>query len=374
MPIPGRKESPRFIRLALLACVIVAGLLIVDRVWALSTAWDSIDRVSLGPTPTTPVAEPTLPRSETDPPTTSSSLHPESTYSPSPTVTTTETTSSASTTTTQPSDGPVETSPPPPEILALIGTDSRSGLETTANFGDFPGERADVITLAIRKGPELTLLSVPRDLYTRDTCNGGHQRISSAYAGCDEEPGLSHLVAELELVTGQDIQHAVAVDLDGFQKIVDSVGGYEICSEYPLRDRKSGLRLEEGCTVADGGTTLAWLRSRYTERLVNGDWEYVPGVSDLTRNQRQRRFLISMLHRQAERAGPGDVLGLIESLAPHLTIDDELTLPDAASWIWDLRNAVVETREIPVTSETTSTGEAVLLPTVDIEELVDELT
>lgn len=358
-------------RFALLACVLVAGLLIVDRVWALSTAWDSIERVPLEPTVTTLRLERARGATEPDPPTTTSGqVAP--TDGASRTVTTTETTPSSSTT-SRSSDEFVETSPPPPQVLALIGTDSRIALESTANFGDFPGERADVITLAIRHGAELTLLSVPRDLYTRDTCNGGHHRISSAYSDCGEDPGLSHLVAELELVTGLDIQHAVAVDLAGFQEIVDSVGGYEICAEYPLRDRKSGLTLDEGCTVADGAMTLAWLRSRYTERLVDGDWEYVPGVSDLSRNMRQRRFLVSMLHRQAEKASAGDVLGLVQSIAPHLTIDEELTLPDAASWIWDLRNAPVKTREIPVTSETTSTGAAVLVPTVDIEEFVDEL-
>lgn len=250
--------------------------------------------------------------------------------------------------------------------MALVGSDSRSGLEDTEDFGDFAGRRADVIVLAIRDGEEIGLLSVPRDLWVDDLCDGGHHRISAAFSGCGDVNGLAHLVRELENVTGLEIGHAAAVDLAGFQDVIDELGGYEICTEYPLRDEKSRLDLDAGCTMADGETTLQWIRSRSTQRFVDGAWEPVPAVSDLTRNERQRDFLVDVLHRQAGRTDPRAILNTVESVAPHVTIDDQLSLADVAAWLWDLRDADVETVEIPVTGRTTSGGAYVLIPTVDV--------
>lgn len=61
----------------------------------------------------------------------------------------------------------------PPEVVALIGSDSRRGIDDLTEFGDFEGERADVIVLALRRGEMITLLSIPRDLHVEDRCRGG---------------------------------------------------------------------------------------------------------------------------------------------------------------------------------------------------------
>lgn len=281
--------------------------------------------------------------------------------------------SARSTTTTAGGTSIVQQAEDAPAAVALIGTDSRSGLSDLGDFGDFAGQRADVIMLALRSGDEVTLLSVPRDLYVEDTCRHGHHRIGDAYAGCGDRPGLTHLVAELEHVTRTDIQHAAAVDLAGFPAVVDALGGYEICTEHDLRDAKSGLDLAAGCRMADGETTLAWLRSRHTERHVDGGWEPVPGVSDLTRNERQRSFLLDMFERLRRRSGPGAILDGLRTAAPHLTIDDQLSMADAAAWVWRLRGADVETGEIPVRNRATAGGAAVLVPTTDVAQLVDDL-
>lgn len=258
--------------------------------------------------------------------------------------------------------------------MALVGSDSRADLEETDDFGDFPGKRADVIMVAIRSGEDLSLLSVPRDLYVPDSCAGGKHRISDALTACAGRSSLANLIAELESLTDLEVQHAIAVDLAGFVEVIDGLGGYEICTDHPLRDSKSGLHLDEGCTMADGETTLQWLRSRHTERNRDGHWEKVPGVSDLTRNERQRQFLVDILHQHARVTNPAGIANTIEDVAPHLTIDDELMLTDLAAWIWDFRNADIETAEIPVEGTTTSSGAQVLVPTVDVEEFVQDLT
>jgi LCP family protein required for cell wall assembly len=335
----------------------VAGYAIFEAI-SLAASWASVERVSIEAVPPGPRGG-----RESTPLQPTTTPAPRSTGSTSGQVTTT---SLVPNTTATSDPGLLERAEAPPSVMLLVGSDSRVGLEDTGDFGDFRGQRADVIVLAMRDGEQIGLLSVPRDLYVEDLCDGGRHRISAAFSGCGETNGLAHLVRELENVTDLHIEHAAAVDLAGFQNVIDQLGGYEICTEYHLRDVKSGLDLDAGCTVADGETTLQWLRSRRTERLVDGLWEDVPAVSDLTRNQRQRELLVDLLHRQARRSDPGVVLSAIKSVAPHLRIDDRLSLGDAAAWLWDFRSAEVETVEIPVTSQVTPGGSHVLVPSVDV--------
>lgn len=317
------------------------------------------------PPPTTAATETSRPQARMEPESEQGGTTTSTTHTTSQTTTSTEP-DRTTTILTQAED--------PPSVMALIGSDSRSGLEDLEDFGDFEGERADVIMLAVRSGDDSSLLSVPRDLYVADTCRGGRHRIGDAYDGCGERHGLANVVRELEEVTGLPIEHAAAVDLAGFQSVVDVLGGYEICNEHALRDPKSGLRLEPGCELADGETTLAWLRSRHTEQRIDGDWSPVAGVSDLSRNERQREFLVDIFERLGEGSSPQDILEALRSAAPYLTIDDRLSMTDAAAWIWEFRDAGVNTHEIPVRNETTPGGAQVLVPTTDAAQLADELT
>lgn len=77
---------------------------------------------------------------------------------------------------------------------------------------------------------------------------------------------------------------------------------------------------------------------------------------DLTRNTRQGQFLADIFSR------------VVEAVAPHLTIDDQLTLADAASWLWNYRSSEVRTAELPVAYQKTGQGASVLVPKVDVED------
>jgi LCP family protein required for cell wall assembly len=268
----------------------------------------------------------------------------------------------------------LQASTAPPTVVALVGTDSRSGLEDLGDFGSFDTANADVILLAVRAGENWTLLSIPRDLYVEDLCEGGRHKIGEAFRGCENISGLGMVVAELERVTALDIAHAAAVDLAGFQNVVDILGGYELCTGVPLRDPKSGLDVGSGCTLADGEQTLQWLRSRHTEERIDGVWRPADSVSDLTRNRRQRQFLLDMFDRVTAGASPDTMLELVNDVAPFVTIDDQMSLTDVAAWGWALRSTGLETAEIPVAYDTTPEGASVLVPTVEVRQFIEELT
>lgn len=393
-------RSVRWLLVAVLVVALAGGVYVLSEAASLTSAWKSIERVPLAADTTTndpdgtsvtgDAAETTSDTGDetadsqggdTTPVTT---LPSRSTFAPStgeevrgtgnsPSSTST-TVASTTTTAENPASTILEQAPEPPQVVVLVGSDSRSGLDDLSDFGEFGGRRADVIVLAIRSGEQVTLLSVPRDLYVPDSCRGGMHRINAAFAGCGDQHGLTTLVHELEEVTGLDIDHAAAADLAGFQAVIDALGGYEICTDHAMRDTRSGLELDAGCTRADGETTLQWVRSRYTEIRVDGAWQTVSGISDLTRNERQRQLLMDTFDRLTDRSDPLAIRDALKEAAPHLTIDDELSLTDVAAWTWMLRDAEVRDAEIPVRRETTSGGASVLVPTVDVAEYVADLS
>lgn len=264
------------------------------------------------------------------------------------------------------------------EIFLLVGSDSRDHLDSVEGFGAFEGQRADVVMVFIRPadGSRAALLSLPRDLLVDNVCQtGAEHRLTDALQGCDRFNGPTSLTRTVEGVIGQEVDHFAMVDLAGFQEAVDAIGGYEICVERAVRDQRAQLQLPAGCTRADGAQTLAWLRSRSTEELTEDGWRVMPGVNDLTRNQRQRDFLLSMLGSLSDFSSPKDISDVARVIAPFVTVDAQLSFIDAVNLAWDMRGLSrgnVDELEIPVSDATTANGAAVLVAAVDIADLVDE--
>jgi LCP family protein required for cell wall assembly len=269
-------------------------------------------------------------------------------------------------------------SPEDMEVILLVGSDSRDHLASVQGFGEFGGQRADVVMVLIRPedGSRAALLSLPRDLLVDNVCqDGGEHRLNDALQGCGTLNGPTALTRTVEDVIGRDIDHFALVDLAGFQEAVDAVGGYEICLERPVRDQLAQLELPAGCTQATGAQTLAWLRSRSTQELTDDGWRVMPGVNDLTRNERQRAFLMSMMGQLSDFGSPTDIADVAQGIAPFVTVDSELSFIDAVNLAWTLRglnSGSVDELEIPVSDATTESGAAVLVAGVDIADIVDD--
>ena len=282
-----------------------------------------------------------------------------------------------------PTDEPAETEPTRPEPIIgetnflLIGTDDRTGLEDLSDFGAFEGRRADVIILATIRFDQLDvrLVSLPRDLVAPDLCGGFDEiRLADAFTGCDGVEGETVLQLTVEQMTSIGIDHVASIGLEGFQDVVDRLGGYEICLDNPVRDPASGLDLPAGCTVADGEETLAWIRSRRTEELVDGRWRTIPEANDLVRNQRERAFLIAMFERVIDATNIRQLQGLAATVAPHVALDSSLDLPRLIQTGWSMRLLTtddIDSVSLPVVDDTLR-GMAVLRPTVDVPSFLAE--
>lgn len=260
-------------------------------------------------------------------------------------------------------------------VFLIVGSDSREDLEDTEGFGQFDGTRADVVMLLIKDGENTGLLSLPRDLLVEDPCGDSADRLSVMLEGCARYNGPSQLTRAVENVVDQEIDHFAMVDLAGFQEAVDAIGGYEICVENPVRDRRANLELPAGCTEANGEQTLAWMRSRHTQELTDSGWEAMPGMNDLARNERQREFLIDMMGRFADVSSPQAMASAAQAVAPYVTVDSELSLSSAVNLALTLRgldSGDVTELEVPVYDAETEEGAAVLMPSRPVDEIVAE--
>jgi LCP family protein required for cell wall assembly len=254
-------------------------------------------------------------------------------------------------------------------VFLLVGSDSRLDLDDTEGF------RADVVMVLLKEGNRTGLLSLPRDLIVDDPCRDNESRVSELLEGCLTMNGATLLTVAVENLIGESVDHFALVDLAGFQAAVDAVGGYEICLERPVRDQRANLELPEGCTLADGEETLAWMRSRHTQELTDSGWRVMPGVNDLVRNERQRAFLIDMMGRIADFSSPQAMAQSAQAVAPYVTVDADLTLMDAVNLAWTMRglgSGAISELEFEVYDDTTSGGAAVLRPSTPVEEVVSE--
>jgi LCP family protein required for cell wall assembly len=253
-------------------------------------------------------------------------------------------------------------------VSLIIGSDQRSTAELS--------RRADVIMLFILPPGDRDpiLLSIPRDLYIANPCTGGLSRANANLNGCgDLANGPEQLAIAVEDFTGLTVDHFLLLDFGGFQKVIEVAGGVEICVEYRVRDIKTGLALPAGCSTASGTQALAWVRSRRTEEFVDGTWRRMPGVNDLVRNQRQQDVLLEGFGFLGHFGDIRALTSVVSYLADAFVIDDGISLHDAISLAWSLRNLDLEnvTRPvIPTEYGSTPEGASVLRPTESFEETI----
>ncbi|MGF1666648.1 MAG: LCP family protein [Acidimicrobiia bacterium] len=238
---------------------------------------------------------------------------------------------------------------PGPETYLIVGSDSRENLpdDLDGRFGDFGGQRADVIILAQVSGGTVQMLSLPRDLKV-EIPGRGTDRINAAFA----YGGGDLLAQTVQQDLGIPISRYMEVEFGGFAEIVDSVGGVELTFDYPTRDAKSGLEVDAGTQLVDGATALAYVRSRSTEELRDGNWRSGDG-GDIARTGRQREVLEGIIGRAITPGGLIRLPLLVPSVTSSMRVGDS-----THSWnlgLFAFRFATASANEsmvIPVTGAT----------------------
>jgi polyisoprenyl-teichoic acid--peptidoglycan teichoic acid transferase len=196
-------------------------------------------------------------------------------------------------------------------VLA-IGSDARPG-------GDMRKTNGDSIHL-IGVDPQTgvgTVVGFPRDSWVKIPGHGTG-KINSALA-----MGGPKLMAQtVRELTGLPVDFYVLTAFEGFQKIVDELGGVNVQVDKNMNDKFSGARFDPGWHNMNGGQALAYSRDRHD--VANGDF---------TRSLHQANVMLSGLAKL--RAEVGDDEGLhrwIGVLLRHADLDSppQTLLPLAA--------------------------------------------
>jgi anionic cell wall polymer biosynthesis LytR-Cps2A-Psr (LCP) family protein len=139
------------------------------------------------------------------------------------------------------------------------------------------------------------------------------------------------------------IDHYVELNFVGFVRMVDALGGVEICTKKDIDDPKSHLTLPAGTHVLDGIDSLKFVRTRVFD-----------GLGDLGRMKRQQEFAGAML-RKATSAGvllnPVKMVDFINSALDSVVTDEGLSQGDLLTLGKQLRNlsaSNVRTLTIPL--------------------------
>ena len=243
---------------------------------------------------------------------------------------------------------------------------------------DEAADLADVVLLTVLPADEDLspfMVSLPRDLYVPNRCTNGYGRINTAFRECGDVNAPTMLALAVEDFTGIKVDNFAIFDFEGFEQIIDGVGGVELCSEYPLRDAKAHLDFPGGCVNANGEMALAWVRSRHTQQQINGSWRSVPGAGDLLRNQHQQEVLLLLAEKLRTFESPTDLSNKINELSNAFVVDDGLGLADTLSLGWSVRGVEVTTIQrlvVPVKLSRTTKGQSILRATQPFDEVLAE--
>jgi anionic cell wall polymer biosynthesis LytR-Cps2A-Psr (LCP) family protein len=259
----------------------------------------------------------------------------------------------------------------------LLGSDSRAGLtpEERDQFGtdqEIGGEnRADTIML-VHTDPnheKATILSFPRDLWVQIPGHGW-DKINASFEGGLEGGGPNLVAQTVQKLTGLHVDHILYVDLAGFQGLVDTLGGVDMCisgenvntpgsvpapgggSVYYdqqgfIADPYTGLLVKPGCRTLPADQALAYVRTRHLRCDA--------AAPDFFRISRQQQFLRAVINELLKPEELAQLPLQIEPILQNLDRDEGLKIADLAYLVGQLEGVstgAADFRTVPGTATT----------------------
>ncbi|HEY5248290.1 MAG TPA: LCP family protein [Dermatophilaceae bacterium] len=158
-----------------------------------------------------------------------------------------------------------------PRHVLLVGSDARPGQPLDHSRGD----SLHIVGLDGHGGGGV--LGIPRDSYV-PLASGGQGKINSSLT----LGGPGSLQQTVVSATGVPLEGYILTGFDGFQRLVDGVGGLPLKAPVAVNDKMSGADVKAGANKLTGGQALAYGRARYA----------VPG-GDFGRSANQGRLILA---------------------------------------------------------------------------------
>lgn len=224
----------------------------------------------------------------------------------------------------QPSTAPTPARSPNPNRITflLIGSDFMTGRDHSLTD--------TLMLVSIDLSTEkVSLVSVPRDTSNFDLYYGGwvpanfklNELLTAARSPSfgSPDPPMKTLENEIGFLVGVPVNYYAALDLNGFAKMVDALGGIDIVNQRAINDPATGIVMAPGPVHLDGATAMLYVRSREG------------GGSDYLRAARQQTLLVALERKIVSPAGLSQ-LGTLLSLAGK-TIGTDFPLKTARNYV-----------------------------------------
>lgn len=172
---------------------------------------------------------------------------------------------------------------------------------------------------------KILLTTTPRDYYVQIPDISGEQRDKLTHAGIY---GVDASMRTLEQLYGIDISYYARVNFSSLVKIVDTLGGVDVDSDFEFT--AGGYQFKQGMNHLDGKQALAFSRERYS--FEDGDNQ---------RGKDQEKVLTAILNKAMSPAILSNASALIadvsDSVQTNMTKEEmtkfiKMQLNDGASW------------------------------------------
>ena len=217
--------------------------------------------------------------------------------------------------------------PGAPLNILLVGSDSRLGLtrgqRNKLSTGKDQGARSDTMILMhiSADNSRVTLVSFPRDSYVSipaytDKNGKQHSASKNKINASFSYGGPTLTIRTIEANTGLKIDHYVEVNIAGFVKVVDSIGGAQVCVAKAVNDKDSGLKLSKGKHLLNGAQALAYVRARH-----------IYADQDLGRIRAQQAFIGSVARKALSAqtlTNPLKLNAFLDAALASVTTDTQL--------------------------------------------------
>ena len=267
--------------------------------------------------------------------------------------------------------------------ILIVGNDDRDTasdaelrqLGTTRDGGSYNTDTMMLLHVPAN-GSKATVISFPRDSYVAIPGHG-KSKLNSAYPdGMNDSHGNkavagSLLIDTIENLTGLKVDHFVQVDLLGFYRISNAIGGVSVCLTQGARPAKytgeegngidsgyepngsfvksyTGIDLPAGTSKVKGLQALAFVRQRHG--LPHGD---------LDRIKRQQYFLSAVFRQLVSRGtllNPIKLQNLLNAVTKSLTMDQTLDPLKLGKQMQNLSAGNVTFTTIPLSGEQVMDG------------------
>jgi LCP family protein required for cell wall assembly len=248
-----------------------------------------------------------------------------------------------------PSSGPLN--------IVVAGLDERAGLtqrqQAQLHVGANSGE-TDTDTLMVVHVPAnhryVRVVSLPRDSWVNIPGHGMNKINAALGLG-----GPSLMVHTIEQITGLTVNDYVEVNFLGFVKVIDALGGVNVCLPFAVDDRYSGLHMSAGMHHVNGITALEFARDRHSF-----------ATSDLARIQDQQQLISSALSeglKSGMLANPVRLESFLSATSAAIRVDQGFNVVSLADELRGLSPGDVTFTTVPLanTNYQTPSGESAVL-------------